>query len=146
MNVSCENLGRRELLVDQIKYVGQIYRFDDFRITVEIDDYCVRFDIPSSEWLERFTEVLRTSAPAEFRETLRGSGWLFSVSRTEIGVSLDVFDIGLKADIRLDLSLEEAGKLHQAVLDALLLPFSDQGGQAEDLLDMDRFCYGNPGQ
>lgn len=138
MEISCENLGGKEILVDAIREFAQIYRFDDFRISLRSGVNCVQFDVPSTEWLEHFTEVLRSEAPDEFDRTLRGSGWWFHVVRSETGVALFV-DIRQGHRVKIELSLDEAKQLHNILLNAILLPFIAQGGAVDNLQDLKTF-------
>jgi hypothetical protein len=141
MNFLCEILGETELAIDHIRNVGQIYRFDEARVIVEDRGVRVQFDIPTAEWLERFTDVLRATGPQEFRETLRESGWLFHVSRSERGVSLHVFDVGQQRSASVSLDFEQAADLHGVILDCLIRPFVAQGGRVNDLEDMGRYAF-----
>jgi len=141
MEIVCENLGGSEILVDAIKELAQIYRFDEFRITLKGNGSFAQFDIPSTEWLEHFTEVLKSNHAQEFERTLRGSGWWFHVLRTDTEISLFVFDLGHGRRVKIDLTLPEARRLHHAVLETILLPFAEQGGVIEELTDLEQFRF-----
>jgi hypothetical protein len=143
MEITSENLGGKEILVDVIRELAQIYRFDEFRVSLKDGDRCVQFDVPSTEWLEYFTGVLKSQDPREFRQTLRSSGWWFHVSRKATGVTLFVFDIKQGRHLTVELSFDEAKMLHGVVLESILQPFIEQGGKVDDLEDLESFYIPN---
>lgn len=140
MEIRCENLGDKKILVDAIQSLIQVYRFDDFRIYLGSGQSGVHFDVPSTEWLENFTELLKSDPPVEFDRTLRASGWWFHALRTEAGVALFI-DIEKGHPLKVELSLEEANRLHGVVLDAILRPFVEQGGEVSNLCDMEKVLF-----
>jgi hypothetical protein len=137
------NLGAEAILVDAIGELVQIYRFDEFRISITGGGHNVEFDVPSTEWLEHFTQVLRSRQPTDFNLTLRASGYYFHVIRTDHGLELFVFDRLSEKNVRLRLNFAEAKKLHDTVLETVLRPFVEQGGNVDNLVDLRSFHVGN---
>lgn len=144
MDIICSNLGGRELLVEEINEVAQIYRFDDFRLQLRKENQQATFDIPSVEWLERFTEILNEGPVHCYRETLRGSGYKLMMNLEPDRVCLDVYDVLTHSIAPLSLSYEEASALHGVVYGAVVQPFLDQGGNMKQLSDVKRFQLRSP--
>ena len=139
MEIQCHIVGSWELLVSEINEIAQIYRFDDCRVHVVRGNQSITFDVPSTEWLERFTEVLKDRSASRYHETLRGSGYKLDLIKDQDGIDMSIYDLPSKEVELLHLSYEDAFTLHEAVLNCIIGPFLEQGGQLERLKDVQRF-------
>ena len=139
IKIQCMILGGTELLVQEINEFAQLYVLDDCRLQVVRGNQSVTFDVPSTEWLKRFTEILKNPGSRTYRETLRASGYKLDVRVEEGDLTIMVFDIGSSSVMPLDLSHGEAVELHDTVLNCLLTPFLNQGGRLDQLGDVIQF-------
>ncbi|MCK9383007.1 MAG: hypothetical protein M0P95_18340 [Sulfuritalea sp.] len=139
MDIACENLGGREILVGEINEFAQIYRFDDFRLQLRKGNYFVVFDVPSTEWLERLTAVIKVGPVNRYHETLRASGYKFIVSLDNDAVDMEVYDISTSSVVNMTMSYQDVSELHEAFFDCIARPYLDQGGSLQQLKDLSLF-------
>ncbi|WP_153006924.1 hypothetical protein [Sphingomonas sanguinis] len=139
MEVDACIVDRGDILVSEINEFSQIYRYDDCRVHVVRGNQSFTFDIPSTEWLERFTEFMKDLSCRECHEILRGSGYKFDISNNGDSIDMDVYDIDSMSVETLHMSHEDAMHLHDSIFSCIIEPFLEQGGQLKQLGDVDRF-------
>ena len=138
MDITCINQGGERLLIENITELAQVYRFDQFLVRFITEDDRIECEIPSVEWLEEFTRLLKVQRGTLVKKVLRGSGFYFLAEKTNNGVVIS-FDSLNRGMVSIELTDSDACNLHQTVLSAVLNPFIEQGGKVDRLSDLELF-------
>lgn len=138
MPLWCRHIGDKRIAIESVRFLGQVYRFDNFEITI-LNKIRVVFEVPSTEWLEEFTKFIRSKANHCIDITLTGSGFPLKLWRTEDGVGMRIFDLVTGNSRDIELSDTAARELHACCLDIVLTPFKQQGGDPGLLEDLKSF-------
>jgi hypothetical protein len=97
-----------------------------------------QFDIPSTEWLEEFTNTINGPVRSINMQLIE-SGFSYVATAAESFISIQVFFKNRQVLSSLDLSRIEAALLHTAILGSIVGPFIAQGGKLGSLLDLQSF-------
>ena len=128
-----------DLILSAVKNLAQVFRFDQTEVSVFSEGENLVFQVPSTEWLERFHRTITDDSQTDVSERLTESGYLYRVCAGPRNVAVEVFDLPSGSLRWLQMSRYEAICLYGAALTSVVRPFVQQGGKLEDLGDLDEF-------
>lgn len=127
-----------DIVIDAIKSLQQIYRFDDIEICAISHSNTILFSVPSTEWLEEFTKTIK-QRPENTDIMLLHSGYKYLATTSDDTINVRVYDSIRDELTWLELDQPEAELLHHTVLSSILCQFLRQGGDLRQLDDLGDF-------